>query len=182
MEMELMLPLTKEKAKTLRVGDVLYLSGYVYTCRDAAHKLIEEALERGEESPIDWKDQLVYYAGPCPAPPGMIFSSNGPTTASRMDPFVEMMFKLGVTSMLGKGTRADYVADLCKKYGGVSLLGIGGASAINTERIKSAEIVAYPDLGTESIKKLYFDRYRVIVGIDSEGNVLHKQEVEKYKR
>ncbi len=182
MEMEITLPLTKEKAKTLRVGDVLYLTGYVYTCRDAAHKLIEEALARGEESPIDWKDQITYYAGPCPARPGMVFGANGPTTAARMDPFVEMMFKLGMTGMLGKGDRADYVAELCKKYGGVSLLGIGGASAINADRIKSVEIVAYPELGTESIKKLYFDRYRVIVGTDSEGNVLQKQEVPKYKR
>lgn len=182
MEMEITLPLTKEKAKTLRAGDVLYLTGYIYTCRDAAHKLIEEALERGEESPIDWKDQITYYAGPCPARPGMAFGANGPTTAARMDPFVEMMFKLGMTGMLGKGDRADYIADLCKQYGGVSLLGIGGASAINAARVKSVEIVAYPELGTESIKKLYFDRFRVIVGTDSQGNVLQKQEVAKYKR
>lgn len=182
MEMEIALPLTKEKAKTLKAGDILYLTGYVYTCRDAAHKLIEEALERGEEPPIDWNDQIAYYAGPCPARPGMTFGSNGPTTASRMDPFVEMMFKLGMVGMLCKGDRADYITDLCKKYGGVSLLGVGGASAINADRVKSVEIVAYPDLGTESIKKLYFDRFRVIVGIDTEGNVLQKQEVAKYKR
>lgn len=180
--MELQLPLTKEQVKTLKVGDVAYLTGYIYTSRDAAHKKIQEALERGEKSPVDWQDQVVYYAGPCPAKPGKIFGSNGPTTAARMDPFVEMMFQQGMVAMLGKGYRADYVADLCKKYGGVSFLGIGGASAINADRVKSVEIVAYGDLGTESIKKLYFDRYRVIVGIDTEGNVLHKQEVPKYKR
>ncbi len=182
MEMEITLPLTKEKAKTLKAGDILYLTGYVYTCRDAAHKLIEEALAKGEKSPIDWQDQTVYYAGPCPARPGMVFGSNGPTTASRMDPFVEMMFQQGMVAMLGKGDRADYVADLCKKYGGVSLLGVGGASAVNAARVKSVEIVAYPELGTESIKKLHFDRYRVIVGTDTEGNVLQKQEVPKYRR
>lgn len=182
MEMEITLPLTKEKAKTLKAGDVLYLTGYIYTCRDAAHKLIQEALERGEQSPIDWTDQITYYAGPCPARPGMVIGSNGPTTASRMDPFVEMMFKQGLVGTLGKGDRADYIPELCKKYGCVSLLGIGGASAINADRIKSLEIVAYPDLGTESIKKLYFDRFRVIVGIDTEGNVLQRQEVPKYKR
>lgn len=180
--MEVTLPLTKEFVKTLKVGDVLYLTGYVYTCRDAAHKRIQEALERGEASPVDWTNQLIYYAGPCPAPPGEIFNSNGPTTAARMDPFVEMMFQQGAVAMLGKGDRAPYVAELCKKYGGVSLLGVGGASAINADKIKSAEIVAYGDLGTESIKKLYFDRYRVIVGIDTNGNVLQKQEVAKYRR
>ena len=180
--MEVTLPLTKEFVKTLKVGDVLYLTGYVYTCRDAAHKLIQEALLRGEKSPVDWTNQLIYYAGPCPAPPGKVFNSNGPTTAARMDPFVEMMFKQGAIAMLGKGDRAPYVADLCKQYGGVSLLGVGGASAINAANIKSAEIVAYPELGTESIKKLYFERYRVIVGIDTEGNILQKQEVPKYRR
>lgn len=182
MSIEVQLPITKEMAKTFKVGDVLYLTGYVYTCRDAGHKLIAEALERGEDSPVDWTDQLVYYAGPCPAPPGKVFNSNGPTTAVRMDPYVEMMLKLGATAMLGKGVREPYIADLCKEYGAVSLLGVGGASAINAARIKSAEIMAYGELGTESIKKLYFDRFRVIVGIDTEGNVLQYQEIPKYKR
>ena len=102
--MEVTLPLTKEFVKTLKVGDVLYLTGYVYTCRDAGHKRIQEALARGEQSPVDWTNQLIYYAGPCPAPPGKVFNSNGPTTAARMDPFVEMMFQQGAVAMLGKGT------------------------------------------------------------------------------
>ncbi|EBV5649509.1 TRZ/ATZ family protein [Salmonella enterica subsp. enterica serovar Rubislaw] len=180
--MELTLPLTKEKAKTLKVGDILFLTGFAYTCRDAAHKKIEVALSNGEKSPVDFQNQTIYYAGPCTARPGLPIGSNGPTTAARMDPFVEMMFQQGATAFLGKGDRADYVAELCKKYGGVSLLGIGGASAINTKHVKSVEIVAYEELGTESIKKLYFDRYRVIVGIDSEGNTLQKQEVPKYAK
>ncbi|EAA7461970.1 fumarate hydratase C-terminal domain-containing protein [Salmonella enterica] len=180
--MELTLPLTKEKAKTLKVGDILFLTGFAYTCRDAAHKKIEVALSNGEKSPVDFQNQTIYYAGPYPARPGLPIGSNGPTTAARMDPFVEMMFQQGATAFLGKGDRADYVAELCKKYGGVSLLGIGGASAINTKHVKSVEIVAYEELGTESIKKLYFDRYRVIVGIDSEGNTLQKQEVPKYAK
>ncbi|CDG06897.1 TPA_asm: TRZ/ATZ family protein [Salmonella enterica subsp. enterica serovar Typhimurium] len=180
--MELTLPLTKEKAKTLKVGDILFLTGFAYTCRDAAHKKIEVALSNGEKSPVDFQNQTIYYAGPCPTRPGLPIGSNGPTTAARMDPFVEMMFQQGATAFLGKGDRADYVAELCKKYGGVSLLGIGGASAINTKHVKSVEIVAYEELGTESIKKLYFDRYRVIVGIDSEGNTLQKQEVPKYAK
>ncbi len=182
--MEVKLPLTKEFVKQLKVGDVLYLTGYVYTCRDAGHKLIQEAIERGDEhpSPVDWTNQLIYYAGPCPAPPGKVFNSNGPTTAARMDPFVEMMFKLGAVAMLGKGDRDPHVAELCKQYGCVSLLGVGGASAINADKVKSAEVIAYEDLGTEAIKKLYFDRFRVIVGIDTEGRVLQNEEVPKYKR
>lgn len=180
--MELTLPLTREKVKSLKVGDVVFLTGPILTCRDAAHKRIQDALARGEKPPVDLENQTIYYAGPCPGRPGLALGSNGPTTAARMDPFVEMMLQQGVLAFLGKGTRADYVADLCKQYGGVSFLGIGGASAINTRNVKEAEIVAYGELGPESIKKLQFDRYRVIVGIDSEGNVLDKQEVSKYKR
>jgi fumarate hydratase subunit beta len=180
--MELKLPLTKEKVKALKVGDVVFLTGYLYTCRDAGHKLIEESLEIGEKPPVDLENQTIFYAGPCPARPGLALGSNGPTTSARMDPYVEMMFQQGVLAFLGKGTRANYVADLCKKYGGVSFLGIGGASAINTKHVKSAEVVAYEHLGPESIKKLYFDRYRVIVGIDSNGNVLDRQEVPKYRK
>ncbi|MFT4021578.1 MAG: FumA C-terminus/TtdB family hydratase beta subunit [Acinetobacter sp.] len=180
--MQITLPLTREKVKSLKAGDVVFLTGYVYTCRDAAHKKIQDALEHGQPPPIDLQDQLIFYAGPCPAPPGLAIGSNGPTTAARMDPFVEMMFQQGVSAFFGKGNRAKYVADLCKTYQGVSFVGVGGASAINTRNVKSVEIVAYEELGTESIKKVYFDQYRVIVGIDSEGNVLHDQEVQKYKR
>ncbi|MDI8010821.1 fumarate hydratase C-terminal domain-containing protein, partial [Salmonella enterica subsp. enterica serovar Montevideo] len=98
--MELTLPLTKEKAKTLKVGDILFLTGFAYTCRDAAHKKIEVALSNGEKSPVDFQNQTIYYAGPCPARPGLPIGSNGPTTAARMDPFVEMMFQQGATAFL----------------------------------------------------------------------------------
>lgn len=182
MHIEVKLPLTKAFVKSLRVGDVLYLKGDVYTCRDAGHKLIRETLDRGEKFPLDWTNQLVYYAGPCPAHPGEVFNSNGPTTAARMDPFVEMMFQLGALGFIGKGDRAPYVAELCKKYGGVSLLGVGGASAINADKVTAAELVMYPELGTEAIKRVTFNGFRVIVGIDSEGQVLQQQEVPKYKQ
>ncbi len=180
--MEIQMPITKEMAKTFKIGDVLYLSGYAYTCRDAAHKRIEELVEKGEKSPVCWQDQTVFYAGPCPTPPGMATGSIGPTTSMRMDCFVEMMFKQGMTGMVGKGDRSPFVPGLCKEYGGVYLLGIGGASAINTMQIKSVEVVAYDDLGTESIKRICFDRFRVIVGIDTEGNVLQDREIAKYKK
>ena len=180
--MDLTLPLTKEIVKSLKIGDVVYLTGYAYTCRDAAHKRIQNTLEKGEKSPIDWTNQTIFYAGPCPTKPGKTTGSIGPTTALRMDPFAEMMFQQGMVAMIGKGSRSDFIPALCKEYGGVYLLGIGGASAINTEQIKSIEVVEYEDLGTESIKKLYFDRFRVIVGIDTAGDVLQTREIEKYKR
>jgi fumarate hydratase subunit beta len=180
--MELSLPLTKEAVQSLKIGDIVYLSGPILTCRDAAHKRIQDSLTAGNPLPVDLKDQTIYYAGPCPAREGLALGSNGPTTAARMDPFVEMMFQQGVIAFLGKGTRADYVADLCKQYGGVSFLGIGGTSAINTRNVKAAEVIAYGELGPESIKRLQFDRYRVIVGIDAQGNVLDKQEIPKYKK
>lgn len=176
------LPITKEMAKEYKVGDILYLTGYVYTARDAAHKRIENTLEEGGEPPIEFKDQTIFYAGPCPTKPGRSMGSIAPTTSMRMDHFVEMTFQLGMNAMIGKGDRSDYVADLCKEYGGLYLLSIGGASAMISEQVKSCEVVAYDDLGTESIKKLYLEDLRVIVGIDTNGDVFQEQEIAKYKK
>lgn len=175
------LPLTREDVKKLRIGDVIYLTGYLYTSRDAAHKRFRTCLEEGKDLPIDLKDKTIFYAGPCPTKPGRTMGSIAPTTSARMDQFVEMTLKLGVTAMIGKGDRADYVADLCKKYGGVYLLSIGGASAMISDQVKSCEVIAYEDLGTESIKKLYVENLRVIVGIDTNGDVFQKREIEKYR-
>lgn len=175
------LPLTREDVKKLRIGDVIYLTGYLYTSRDAAHKRFRTCLEEGKDLPIDLKDKTIFYAGPCPTKPGRTMGSIAPTTSARMDQFVEMTLKLGVTAMIGKGDRADYVADLCKKYGGVYLLSIGGASAMISDQVNSCEVIAYEDLGTESIKKLYVENLRVIVGIDTNGDVFQKREIEKYR-
>lgn len=180
--MKMTLPLTKEMVKPLKIGDVIELSGYLYTARDAAHKRMTETIARGEKTPIDLQNQTIFYTGPCPTKPGRHVGSIGPTTSLRMDVFVETMFQQGMVAMIGKGDRSDKVADLCRQYGGVYLLGIGGASAITTKQIKSVEVIAYEDLGTESIKKLAVENLRVIVGIDTGGRVLQDEEIKKYQR
>ncbi|MBK5261497.1 MAG: fumarate hydratase C-terminal domain-containing protein [Peptostreptococcaceae bacterium] len=181
-EYRLNLPLTKEVVKDFEIGDIIYLTGYVYTARDAAHKRIEQTLAEGGQPPIDFVSQSIFYAGPCPTKPGRNMGSIAPTTSIRMDNFVEMTFQLGMTAMIGKGDRSDFVPKLCKEYGGVYLLSIGGASAMISEQVKSCEVIAYDDLGTESIKKLFVEDLRVIVGIDTKGNIFQDREIEKYKK
>lgn len=181
-EYHINLPLTKEVAQEFEVGDIIYLTGYLYTARDAAHNRIKNTLTEGGEPPIDFNGETIFYAGPCPTKPGRNMGSIAPTTSMRMDNYVEMTFQLGMVAMIGKGDRSDYVADLCKEYGGLYLLSIGGASALISEQVKSCEIIAYDDLGTESIKKLYVEKLRVIVGIDTKGNVFQDREIQKYRK
>ncbi|SCP96966.1 FumA C-terminus/TtdB family hydratase beta subunit [Anaerobium acetethylicum] len=175
-------PLTKEDIKDLNIGDVLELTGTIYTARDAAHKRMQTALAEGKPQPVDFKDQLIFYAGPCPTKPGRTMGSIAPTTSMRMDSFVEMTFQLGMLGMIGKGDRSDFVPELCKKYGGVYLLSIGGASAMISNQVKTCDVVAYEDLGTESIKRLQVEKLRLIVGIDSKGRVFQSEQIQKYKR
>lgn len=175
-------PLTKEDIKDLNIGDVLELTGTIYTARDAAHKRMQTALAAGTPQPVDFKDQLIFYAGPCPTKPGRTMGSIAPTTSMRMDSFVEMTFQLGMLGMIGKGDRSDFVPELCKKYGGVYLLSIGGASAMISNQVKTCDVVAYEDLGTESIKRLQVEKLRLIVGIDSKGRVFQSEQIQKYKR
>ena len=175
-------PLTREDMKQFRIGDILELTGEIYTARDAAHKRMEEAWRAGESLPMDWKNQFVFYAGPCPAKPGRASGSIAPTTSMRMDSFVEMSFEIGMTGMIGKGDRSDFVPELCKKYGGVYLLSIGGASALISNQVKRVDVVAYEDLGTESIKRLTVEKLRLIVGIDTYGDVFQTREIAKYRR
>ncbi len=174
-------PLSREDVKKLRIGDIVYLSGYIHTARDAAHFRIKQTLDAGGDPPIDFADETIFYAGPCPAKPGRAIGAIAPTTSLRIDVFVEMMFKLGMTAMIGKGDRNDYVADLCREYGGIYFLSIGGASALISKDVKSVEVVAWDDLGTESIKKLGIDNLRLVVGIDSQGNDFFKREHAKYR-
>jgi len=175
-------PLTKADMVNLEIGDILELSGTIYTARDAAHKRIETALKENRPLPLDLKNQFVFYAGPCPAKPGYAVGSIAPTTSMRMDSFVEMTFELGLLGMIGKGDRSNFVPDLCRKYGGVYLLSIGGASALISRHVKSCEVVAWEDLGTESVKRLEVERLRLIVGIDSRGRVFQEREIAKYRR
>jgi fumarate hydratase subunit beta len=175
-------PLTKEDVKNLSIGDVIELTGTIITARDAAHKRMEAAWLAKTEQSVNFANQLIFYAGPCPAKPGRVCGSIAPTTSMRMDCFVEMTFELGMIGMIGKGDRSNFVPDLCKKYKGIYLLSIGGASALISNQIKSIEMIAYEDLGTESIKRLTVERLRLIVGIDTMGNVFQKREIAKYKR
>ena len=187
---QLSTPLTKEDLANLEIGDVLELTGTIYTARDAAHKRLFDLWKEGELEPgkaLPWQEslnftnQFIFYAGPCPAKPGHAVGSIAPTTSMRMDSYVEMCFELGMLGMIGKGDRSSFVPDLCKKYGGLYLLSIGGASALISRQVKKCDVVAWEDLGTESIKKLEVEKLRLIVGIDSRGKVFQEREVAKYK-
>lgn len=175
-------PLSKSDIKNLNIGDIVELTGTIYTARDAAHKLIQNEFENNLPQKIDFYNQLIFYAGPCPTKPGRAIGSVAPTTSIRMDIYVEMMFKLGIVGLIGKGERNDYVADLCKEYESVYFLSHGGAAAIISDQIKSCEVVAYDELQTESIKKLEVDCLKLIVGIDTKGLVFQDEEIKKYRK
>ena len=181
MEKHITAPITKETAKSLHAGDYVYVTGTIYTARDAAHKRMDEALDRGEELPIDIKNQAIYYMGPSPAREGRPIGSAGPTTASRMDKYAPRLLDLGQTAMIGKGKRSQAVIDAVVRNGCVYLAAIGGAGALLSKCIKS-EVVAYEDLGTEAIRKLQVENLPVIVVIDSEGNNLYETAIREYKK
>ncbi len=175
-------PLTDETAKTLRAGDRVLLNGIIYTGRDAAHKRLVEMLDKGEELPMDIKDQTIYYVGPCPSKPGQAIGSAGPTTSGRMDAYTPQLMDAGLRGMIGKGLRSKAVVDSIIKHNGVYFAAIGGAGALLAEAIKEAEVIAFPDLGAEAIYKLRVENFPVTVIIDSEGNDLYKSGKELYKK
>ena len=168
------LPLTKEVAKNLKAGDMCYLTGTIYTARDAAHKRLFDSINKGEELPLDLKDIIVYYLGPSPARPGNVIGSAGPTTSSRMDKYTPLLLEKGVRGVVGKGRRSDAVKAALKDNEGVYFAAIGGAGALLSKCIKSAEVIAYDDLGTEAIRKLYVEDLPVVVIVDTEGNDLYE--------
>lgn len=182
MERHITAPITKETAKSLHAGDYVYVTGTIYTARDAAHKRMDEALDRGEELPIDIKDQAIYYMGPSPAREGRPIGSAGPTTASRMDKYAPRLLDLGQTAMIGKGKRSQAVIDAVVRNGCVYLAAIGGAGALLSKCIKFSEVIAYEDLGTEAIRKLEVEDLPVIVVIDSEGNNLYETAIKEYAK
>lgn len=165
----------KEKATMLKAGDRVLLSGTVYTSRDAAHKRIFAALKNGEKLPYDLNGAAIYYAGPTPAPESLAIGSCGPTTSGRMDPYAPALLDAGLTAMIGKGERSDEVCEAICRNKGVYLCAIGGAGALASKCIKSCEVIAYEDLGCESVKKLEFDNFPLIVAIDCSGGNLFKQ-------
>ena len=181
MDKHITAPITKETARSLHAGDYVYVTGTIYTARDAAHKRMDEALDRGESLPIDIKDQAIYYMGPSPAREGRPIGSAGPTTASRMDKYAPRLLDLGQTAMIGKGKRSQAVIDAVVRNGCVYLAAIG-AGALLSKCIKSSEVIAYEDLGTEAIRKLQVENLPLIVVIDSEGNNLYETAIKEYAK
>lgn len=169
MEVRLQTPLTAEKAKDLKAGDVVLLSGEIYTARDAAHKRMIDILRTGGKLPIDIQDAIIYYVGPTPAKPGYVIGSAGPTTSGRMDAYTPALLELGLKGMIGKGARTKEVIDSIKKNGAVYFAAIGGAAAVMGRCIKKAEVIAYEELGAEAIRKLQVQDLPIIVAIDSHG-------------
>lgn len=174
MDRHITAPLKDEDIRELKAGDYVYITGEVYTARDAAHKRMQEALDAGEELPVDIKGQIIYYMGPSPAREGRVIGSAGPTTASRMDKYTPELLDRGMKGMIGKGKRTQDVSDAIVRNGAVYFAAVGGAGALLSKQIKSAEVIAYEDLGTEAIRKLYVEDFPVIVVIDSEGNNLYE--------
>ncbi len=181
MEKRITAPIDKETAKSLKAGDYVYITGTIYTARDAAHKRMQEALQKGENLPIDIKDNVIYYMGPSPAREGRPIGSAGPTTASRMDRYTPELLDLGMGAMIGKGKRSKEVIDAIVRNGSVYFAAIGGAGALLSKCIRESTVVAYDDLGTEAIRELKVENFPVIVVIDSEGNNLYETALLQYK-
>ena len=182
MDRHITAPITKETAKTLHAGDYVYITGTIYTARDAAHKRMQETLQRGEALPLEMKENVIYYMGPSPAREGRPIGSAGPTTASRMDKYAPELLDLGLGAMIGKGKRSQEVKDAIVRNGSVYFAAVGGAGALLSKCILSSEVIAYDDLGTEAIRKLQVKDFTVIVVIDSEGNNLYETAILDYKR
>ncbi len=175
-------PISDEDAKSLHSGDYVYITGTIYTARDAAHKRMAETLSAGQPLPIDMKNNIIYYMGPSPAREGRPIGSAGPTTASRMDKYAPDLLDLGLKGMIGKGKRSQAVIDGIVRNGAVYFAAVGGAGAILSKCIKKSTVIAYDDLGTEAIRELEVENLPVIVVIDSEGNNLYETAIKEYSR
>lgn len=173
-------PYNRETAKNLRAGDYVYLTGTIYTARDAAHKRMDETLDKGGKLPFDIEGNVIYYMGPSPAREGRVIGSAGPTTASRMDKYAPRLIDLGLAGMIGKGKRSEAVRDAIIKNGAVYFAAVGGAGALLSKAIKSSEVIAYDDLGTEAIRRLTVENFPVVVVMDSLGNNLYETAIEEY--
>lgn len=180
MEQYIKVPLGDEDARSLRAGDYVYLTGTIYTARDAAHKRMYEALEAGEALPLEMQDNVIYYMGPSPAREGRPIGSAGPTTASRMDKYAPSLLDLGLKGMIGKGKRSQAVQEAIVRNGAVYFAAVGGAGALLSRSILSSEVIAYDDLGTEAIRKLEVKDFPVIVVMDSQGNNLYETAIRAY--
>lgn len=173
-------PFTRQEAATLKAGDYVWLTGTIYTARDAAHKRMYEALLKEETLPFDIRENVIYYMGPSPAREGRPIGSAGPTTASRMDKYTPLLLDLGMQGMIGKGKRTEEVRQAMIRNGAVYFAAVGGAGALLSKSILSSEVIAYDDLGTEAIRKLAVKDFPVIVVIDSQGNNLYETAIKQY--
>lgn len=173
-------PFNEEVISSLKVGEMVYISGTVYTARDAAHKRLVEMLGRNEPMPFNFNGQVVYYAGPAPAKPGKPIGSIGPTTGGRMDAYSPTLISQGLKVMIGKGTRSEKVIEAIIKHNGVYFAAIGGAAALMAKCVESAEVIAFDELGTEAIRKLKVKELPVVVAVDCKGNDIYKNARKKY--
>lgn len=180
MDRHIKVPFDKETALSLRSGDYVYLTGTIYTARDAAHKRMDETLDDGKDLPFDIKGNVIYYMGPSPARDGRPIGSAGPTTATRMDKYAPRLLDLGLIGMIGKGKRRQPVKDAIIRNGAVYFAAVGGAGALLSKCIKNSQIIAYDDLGTEAVRKLEVENFPVIVVIDSTGNDLYETSIKEF--
>ncbi len=181
MEKYIKTPLTEDITKSLKAGDYVYITGVIYSARDAAHKRIYESVLEGKEIPFPIKNNIVYYLGPTPEREGQVIGSAGPTTSSRMDKYTPMLLQKGMKGMIGKGKRSSEVIEEIKKEKGIYFAAVGGAGALLSKKIISSKIIAYEDLGTEAIREMYVENFPAIVVIDTEGNNLYDTAIVEYK-
>jgi fumarate hydratase subunit beta len=174
-------PLDEETVKKLKAGDQVFITGVIYTARDAAHKRLVETLDKGEKLPFNLTNQTVYYMGPSPAKPGQVIGSAGPTTSGRMDSYAPRLMAAGLKGMIGKGNRSQAVKDAIKKYKAVYFAAIGGAGALISKSIKKAEVIAYEDLGAEAVRRLEVENFPATVINDIYGDDLYEQGKAKYQ-
>lgn len=167
-------PLSREDARALKCGESCLITGTIYTARDAAHKRLCELASKGDPLPFDIEGAIIYFVGPTPAKPGQVIGSAGPTTSYRMDAYSPALIALGQTGMIGKGKRGEAVVDAMRRYGAVYLGAIGGLGALLGKCVKKAEVIAYPDLGAEAVRRLEVENFPVVVVIDSDGNNLYE--------
>jgi fumarate hydratase subunit beta len=181
-EYKMTTPLTDEDIEKLKIGDIVYLSGTIYTARDAAHKRLVDLINEGKELPFDLKGSVIYFVGPTPPKPGEPIGSAGPTTSYRMDSYSPTLIEHGQKGMIGKGKRNEAVKEACKKYKAVYFGATGGAGALIAKRIKKAEVIAYPELGPEAIRKLEVEDFPVTVVNDSYGGDLYEEGRKKWAK
>lgn len=182
MTINLTTPLTKETVANLKAGDIVYISGEIYGARDAAHNKMIALLEKGEHLPFDIQDQIIYYVGPCPPKPGQVIGSAGPTTSGRMDIYTPKLIELGLTGMIGKGARSQEVISAMKIYKSVYFGATGGAGSLISKTVVQNEVIAFPELGPEALRKLKVVNFPAIVIIDSFGNNLYESGPLKYRK